>query len=241
LRVTAADGRGGSASSDVTVTQQAFDGAICTDDRSSQSGNGLGPLDSVSHWNTFAVRFALEKNLAVQSATLRLFRDAGDTAPMVATLSEGSSDDWTEAGGPVPVAGAAIASQSVSGGGTWMTFDVTGFVTDRAGGSGVATFVLSTDQDYWNTSVHTRNNAVNPPQLVIVKPPVLLSLCVTNSQLRLAWPAWVAGCALYSTTNLSPANWLQVTNPVQTDGTNARLTVPLMSETCRFFELRAAP
>jgi mannan endo-1,4-beta-mannosidase len=240
LRVTVTDGRGGSAFSDVAVAQQAFDGAIGTDDRSSQSGNGLGTLDAVSRWNTFALRFALEKHMLVQSATLRIFRDPGDTAPMVATIAEGSSDNWNETNGPVPSAGAAVSSQNVGGGGVWMAFDVTDFVRDRAGSTGVATFVLSTDQGSWNTQVHTLNNANNPPQLVIVKSPLLVSGVLSNNQLRLSWPVGVAGAGLYWTTNLSSAHWMPVTNPAQSDGTNFSLTIPI-AFVVGFFQLRGQP
>jgi len=115
------------------------------------------------------MRFVLEQPLAVQSATLKIFRDGADSVPIVATVSEGSSDDWTEANGPVPGPAAALASQNVSRGGVWMTFHVTNFIRSRAEGSGVATLVLSTDQGGWNTTVHTRNNPDSPPQLVIIK------------------------------------------------------------------------
>ena len=90
LRASVNDGLGGITNSDVTVIQAAIDGALLTDDRSSQSGNGLGLVDTVSHWNTFAMRFALEQPLLARSATLRVFRDAGDSVPIVATISETS-------------------------------------------------------------------------------------------------------------------------------------------------------
>ncbi len=239
LRATISDGRGGSAQSDVTVTQAAFDGSLLTDDRSSQSGNGLGTIDAVSRWNTFAMRFVLEQPLAVQSATLRVFRSSSDSAPIVATVSEGASDDWTEANGPVPAASASIASQSVSRGGVWMTFDVTDFIRTRAASTGLATLVLSTDQDSWNTGVHTRNHSLNRPQLVITKGIVSLNLDRSGNRWRVTWPAWYAGYALHSATNLSGVNWQPVSSGVQGDTTNLWFTIDPTNQ-MRFFQLRPA-
>ncbi len=240
LRATVADGRGGTTNSDVTVTQAAIDGALLTDDRSSQSGNGLGAVDVVSHWNTFAMRFVLEQPLFAQSATLRVFRDAGDSAPIVATISEASSDDWTETNGPVPGPTVAIASQSVSRGGVWMTFDVTDFVNSRAAG-GIASMVLSTDQDTWNTNVHTRNNSNNPPQLVIVKAIPTLSFSISNTQLQLRWPNWTSGYGLYWSTSLCSSSWLPLADGVQINGTNFSLTLDPATNSSRFFQLRKRP
>jgi hypothetical protein len=240
LRATVSDGRGGTTNSDVTVTQAAIDGALLTDDRSSQSGNGLGAIDLVSHWNTFAMRFVLEQPLLARSATLRVFRDTADSVPIVATISEASSDDWTEANGPVPGPTVAIASQSVSGGGVWMTFDVTDFVNRRAAG-GIATLVLSTDQGTWNTNVRTRNNTNNPPQLVIVKAIPALSFSMSNGQLQLEWPNWAYGYGLYWSTNLGSSRWLPLTNGMQTVGTNFSLTPNTITNGSRFFQLRKVP
>ena len=237
LRATVSDGRGGATNSDVTVTQVAFNGAILTDDRSSQSGNGLGTTDAVSRWNTFAMRFVLEQPLAVQSATLKIFRATGDSAPIVASVSEGASDDWTEANGPVPGASALIATQSVSGGGVWMTFDVTDFIRSRAGSSGVATLVLSTDQNSWNTTVHTRNNTSNPPQLVIAKAPLRLSFSSAGNRCRVSWPVWYAGYRLFSSQDLSGAAWQLVASGVQGDTTNYIYVFDPTNQS-RFFQLR---
>jgi hypothetical protein len=240
LRATVADGHGGITNSDVTVTQTAINGALLTDDRSSQSGNGQGAVDAVSQWNTFALRFALEQPLLAQSATLRIFRDAGDSVPIVATISEATSDDWNEINGPVPGPTVAIASQSVGGGGVWMTFDVTDFVNSRAA-IGVASFVLSTDQGAWNTSVHTRNNANKPPQLVIVKAVPALSLSLRNGQLQLGWPNWAASYELYWSANLGSPSWLPLADSVQTNGTNFSLTLDPATNNSRFFQLRKGP
>jgi len=240
LRATITDGRGDITNSDVTVTQPIINGAILTDDRSSQSGNGLGPVDSVSEWDTFAMRFALEQPLFAQSATLRIFRDAADTAPILATISEASSDDWNETNGPVPTPTAAIASESVATGGIWMTFDVTAFINSRAA-LGVATMVLSTDQGSWNTSVHTRNNSNNPPQLLIVKAVPALNLTATNGQFEVAWPAWASAYQLYWSPSLNPANWLPLTNGVQASGSNLVLTLDPATNSSRFLQLRNGP
>jgi hypothetical protein len=240
LRATITDGHGGVTNSDVTVTQPAINGAILTDDRSSQSGNGLGAVDSVSEWNTFAMRFALEQPLFAQSATLRIFRDAGDTAPVVATISEASSDDWNETNGPVPSATAAIASENVAKGGVWMTFDVTDFINSRAT-LGVATVVLSTDQGSWNTSVHTRNNPNNPPQLLIVPAVPSLNISATNGQFNLAWPGWASSYALYWSATLHPASWLAVTNNVQMNGGNFSVNLGPATNSSRFLQLRNGP
>ncbi len=240
LRATVTNGQGGTTNSDVTVTQAAINGAVLTDDRSSQSGNGLGPVDSVSEWDTFAMRFALEQPLFAQSATLHIFRDAGDSVPIVATISEGSSDDWNETNGPVPSPTTAITSQSVGGGGVWMTFDVTGFINSRAA-YGVATLVLSTDQGAWNTSVHTRNNTNNPPQLVIVEATPTLSFSAGHGQFQLVWPNWASNYGLYSSTNLGASSWLPLTNGVQTTGTNFSLTLDSTTNRSCFFQLRKGP
>jgi hypothetical protein len=240
LRATVADGHGGITNSDVTVIQTAINGALLTDDRSSQSGNGQGAVDAVSQWNTFALRFALEQPLFAQSATLRIFRDAGDSVPIIATISEAASDDWNEINGPVPGPTVAIASRSVSGGGVWMTFDVTGFVNSRTT-VGVATLVLSTDQGAWNTSVHTRNNPNNPPQLVIVKALPALRLSLTNGQLQLDWPNWTASYGLYWSANLGSPTWLPLADGVQTNGTNFSLTLDPATNNSRFFQLRKGP
>lgn len=238
LRVTISDRRGGQTSSDVTVTQASITGGLLTDDRSTQSGNGLGTLDTVSHWNTFAMRFVLEQPLAPQSATLRVFRYAADTTPIVATLSEGASDNWTEAAGPAPGPSAVIASQSVSTGGVWMTFDVTDFIRSRASNTGVATLVLSTDQNGWNTRVHTRNNASNPPQLVVVKADLKLNLSSLGNDRRVIWPAWYAGFGLYTATELAEPAWLPVNSGVMGDGTNYWLTIHPTTQV-RFYRLQA--
>jgi mannan endo-1,4-beta-mannosidase len=240
LRATVTDGQGGSTNSEVSVTQAAINGALLTDDRSSQSGNGLGAVDAVSHWNTFALRFVLEQPLFAQSATLRIFRDAADSAPIVATVSEASSDNWTEANGPVPGPTAAIASQSVSRGGVWMTFDVTDFVNSRVG-SGTATMVLSTDQNTWNTSVHTRNYSNNPPQLVIVKAIPALSAAIQNGQFQLRWQNWASNYGLYWRSSLSSASWLPLLDGVQMNYTNFSLTLDLTTYSSRFFQLRTGP
>ena len=83
-----------------------------------------------------------------------------------------------------------------------MTFDVTGFINSRAA-YGVATLVLSTDQGAWNTSVHTRNNTNNPPQLVIVEATPTLSFSAGHGQFQLVWPNWASNYGLYSSTNLA--------------------------------------
>lgn len=131
----------------------------------------------------------------------------------------------------------AIASENVSGGGVWMTFDVTDFVNACAA-NGVATLVLSTDQDSWNTNVHTRNNSNNPPQLVIVKGIPALSLSAKNGQFQLVWPNWASGYGLYWSPSLSPPSWLPLTNGMQVNGTNFSVTLdPTTNHTC-FFQLR---
>lgn len=63
--------------------------------------------------------------------------------------------------------GDLLGSVISSRGGQWIEIDVTDFVAAEAKGDGVATIVLSSNQDTWNTTVHSRQNSVNPPQLVI--------------------------------------------------------------------------
>jgi len=240
LRVTVSDGRGGTATSDVAVTQVAFDGAILTDDRSSQNGNGLGSVDSVSKWNTFAMRFVLEQPLSVQSAILRVYRSASDTAPIVATVSEGASDAWTEGSGPVPSGTAAIASQTVGRGGVWMSFDVTDFIRSRAASGGVATLVLSTDQGSWNTSVHTRNNPANPPQLIISQGAVRLQVSPSGNHLLLSWPNWAASYGLYSAADLAGSTWRAIASGPLDNGTNFIFPFEATNRS-QLFQLRESP
>jgi hypothetical protein len=121
-----------------------------------------------------------------------------------------------------------------------MTFDVTDFVNSRTA-SGIATLVLSTDQNSWNTDVHTRNQTNNPPQLVIVKAVPTLSVSMSNGQLQLGWPTWASNFGLYWSTNLGSPGWLPLTGGVQTNGTNFSLTLdPGTNRSC-FFQLRKGP
>lgn len=167
LRATVADGRGGNATSDVAVVVNSVKGAVLRDDRSSQSGNGQGAVDVLSMWNRFGMRFLLERG-NVAHATLRVYRLASDTAPIAANLYKGSTDNWNEVNGPVPDQSDFIGAVPSAKGGMWLEFDVTDFVAQEARGDAIASFVLTNDQGSWNTQVHTRQNAANPPELTVV-------------------------------------------------------------------------
>lgn len=172
LRVTVADGRGGVATSDIVVVVHDITGgyAYLSDDRSSQSGNGLGAYETLSKYNRFAMRFVLPLG-NVARAILRVYRKDSDTVPVTMYVNKGNTDQWNEVNGPVPGNGDLIGSKDFTCGmnscGGWVEFDVTGFVAAEALGNGVATFVLTNNQNVWNTQVHSKQNLVNPPELTV--------------------------------------------------------------------------
>lgn len=170
LRCTVSDLRGAAVTSEVNVEIFQVLGSLLTDDRSKQSGNGLGEFDTLSKYNDFALRFLLQRG-KVASATLRVFRKASNKIPIVATARKATTDDWNETDGPMPDRGDLLDTTDVRTGGVWMEFDVTDYVTAEAQGDGIASFIIINDQGSWNTQVHTKQNSVNPPELVVTFSP----------------------------------------------------------------------
>lgn len=58
-----------------------------------------------------------------------------------------------------------------------------------------------------------------------------------SGQLSLFWPGWAAGFTLYMTTNLSPAAWQPVTNPVQSNNGFFNVNLSMTNSAQEFFEL----
>jgi len=74
---------------------------------------------------------------------------------------------------------------------------------------------------------------------VTVAAPALTMPSVTAGTFTLSWPAWAAGCNLYSATNLAPpAAWVWVTNAVTSSNGVLSVTLPISSGN-RFFQLRS--
>jgi mannan endo-1,4-beta-mannosidase len=173
LRVTVNDGRGGSAASDVTVTQTAIAGAVETDDLDNQGGdNGTMPVVPFSAWANPAFRFALQRSIEVRKATLRLYRDTQDKVPINASIWSGSTNDWDQvrgASGPTkpPHAVMLLTTIPVANGGEWMEFDVTKFVIAQTAKDGVATFVLKGDPGYNHVRTMEYSDAAFRPRLII--------------------------------------------------------------------------
>jgi thiol-disulfide isomerase/thioredoxin len=64
------------------------------------------------------------------------------------------------------------------------------------------------------------------------------SLSVSNRQARISWPLIQAATIVQSNSNLSTTNWATVGVPIQSDGTNSFITVPVTT-TPRFFRIRS--
>jgi hypothetical protein len=84
----------------------------------------------------------------------------------------------------------------------------------------------------------------NVSSIMIDDAPVILdglpSLTISNSiegNVTLFWAAPVTGFNLYNTTNLAPASWLKVTNPLLTTNGNEQVTLPLTTNSL-FFRLQ---
>ena len=74
---------------------------------------------------------------------------------------------------------------------------------------------------------------------ITVAAPALTMSSVTAGTFTLSWPAWAAGCNLYSATNLAPpAAWVWVTNAVTSSNGVLSVTLPISSGN-RFFQLRS--
>ncbi len=168
LRVSVDDLRGGTVTSEIDVNILPVIGSYLTDDMSTDS-NGLNETNPVSKWQKFAMRFALEEGINVGSATLRIYRRDRDTRDIVGTLMTSTNDAWDEVNGGHPTNGTSVGDVPSTEGGVWLEWDVTSFVQEQVAGDGYASFVFKTDQTDWSTGIHTRQNAVNPPELVIVE------------------------------------------------------------------------
>jgi len=70
--------------------------------------------------------------------------------------------------------------------------------------------------------------------------PLRLNASSNGSALQLSWPMSGVGLSLKSATNLAPiANWLLVTNTPQTNKMGFNLSVPLIFESSRFYQLQS--
>ena len=97
-----------------------------------------------------------------------------------------------------------------------------------AAGAHTATLIVSD-----GTAAVTNTVTVNAQPLRLTMGPI------AAGKIKLSWPTWAQNCRLYSATNLvSPINWMLVTNPVTTAGTNDNLTIPIGADN-RFFQLRS--
>ncbi len=70
------------------------------------------------------------------------------------------------------------------------------------------------------------------------RPPVALTAQASPGQLTISWPSAVLGAALCYTTNLSPAVWQPVTNPVVIATNGALMVIIPQGHDNRFFQLR---
>lgn len=150
VQVTVTDGRGGSATSQVTVTQQVINGAMVSDDCDSQGGavnNGpqlpAKPTAPISQWAQYGLRCILQKGITVQHASLWIYVSTS-TPDLHASLYSGSTDNWNSVTGPVPTEASLLQTAPINdSGGSWLQFDVTLFVIRQAKKDGIASFVLA--------------------------------------------------------------------------------------------------
>lgn len=69
--------------------------------------------------------------------------------------------------------------------------------------------------------------------------PISISPARSNSLLILEWPLSGAGLVLKSSTNMAPASWTNITNPVQDTSTVFRASLPMDTNSPRFFRLQS--
>ncbi len=90
-----------------------------------------------------------------------------------------------------------------------------------------------------NHASEYRWSSTNAPQsLGSGAPPVALTAQASPGQLTISWPSAVLGAALCYTTNLSPAVWQPVTNPVVIATNGALMVIIPQGHDNRFFQLR---
>jgi len=189
IQVTVTDGRGGSATSQITVTQQVINGALILDDCDNQGAGAAGsdpelpasPQAPVSQWAQYCLRCMLQKGIAVQKATLSIYVNT-DASGLNASLYSGSTDNWNGTTGPIPTAGALLSTTTIGTiGNAWLTIDVTDFIRSQIQRDGIATFVLAmTDAPDWE--VVDSNQFADPtyrPQLSITTVANPLSVSIT--------------------------------------------------------------
>lgn len=105
----------------------------------------------------------------VTTAVLRLkVRSTAESMHAVHGILEDSWNEDTITWDTRPAVGDELASLSVVADGTWMEFDVTGFVAQEAAGDGVASFALISDMaNTINYHSSEASNRVNHPELLI--------------------------------------------------------------------------
>jgi arabinogalactan endo-1,4-beta-galactosidase len=69
--------------------------------------------------------------------------------------------------------------------------------------------------------------------------PLWLTAALNGTALQLNWPLSGAGASLLTTTSMTSASWLPVTNAVQNTGGVFNLTLPIDSTQSRFYRLRS--
>ena len=89
------------------------------------------------------------------------------TSDITYFLQEGTDDSWIESGSVfLPDLGdAEHASVTVGPEAGWIEFDVSSFISAEASGDETATFMLRSSIS--ERIIHTRENSVNPPELVV--------------------------------------------------------------------------
>jgi hypothetical protein len=94
---------------------------------------------------------------------------------------------------------------------------------------------------YWQVVANTTSGSIQGPYwwfnvASTNPPPVLKTAYARTNKLVLTWPAWTTSFSLQSNTNLSSGNWVTVTNPFTTIGTDFVLT-NIISGKSAFFRL----
>ena len=137
-------------------------------DRSSQGSDtsGNATTESISLYANYAIKFSVPST-APSEATLRIYRAASSTSLTLSAFQVG--DDWTESASPSS-SSSLIAAAPAGTGGQWVEIDVTAYVQAQATSDQIASFLVKSDVGGW-TSIHSRENSVNPPELILIFPP----------------------------------------------------------------------
>jgi len=94
---------------------------------------------------------------------------------------------------------------------------------------------------YWQVVANTTSGPIQGPYwwfnvVSTNQPPVVKTVYAGTNKFILSWPAWTTSFTLQTTTNLSSGNWVTVTNPFTTVGTNDVFT-NIISGKSAFFRL----